>query len=262
MVRAAEAAGELPEQTTTEILVEGSETYQAEFDDILAAIEAVPDEKSTTVSADVDTTSVAAARDYITVALEDGTEFTVEVKADQAGIDTTKAAIDELPSEKELELRLQGDIDIELAEIKNQADIIQTSMEWEAKVEIAEVEAAADTIIAMSGDVSDMFANTGDVITGLASSLADLSSYDRLQIFEYMELEAQNRAELLAIERELAEAQVDYLTARTESLQRGGGLVTIEANNIEPELQLVLQRILELTQISANEQGLEFLIGV
>jgi len=38
--------------------------------------------------------------------------------------------------------------------------------------------------------------------------------------------------------------------------------VTIEANNIEPELQLVLHRIIELTQIAANEQGLEFLIGV
>ena len=77
-----------------------------------------------------------------------------------------------------------------------------------------------------------------------------------------MELEAQNRAELLAMEKELTKAQVDYLTARTESLAKGGGIVTIEANNIEPELQLVLHRIIELTQYAANEQGLEFLIGI
>jgi len=97
---------------------------------------------------------------------------------------------------------------------------------------------------------------------GLAATLKDLSSYDRLQLFELLEEESRHRAELLTMEKELTAAQVDYLQARTENLQKGGGLVTIEANNIEPELQLVLHRIIELTQIAANEQGLEFLIGV
>jgi len=262
LVRLMEAADELPDQTTTEVLVKGSEAYQDEFDAVLAAIEAVPDAKSTTVSADVDTTSVAAAKEYITVALEDGTAMTIEVTTDQASIDTTKAQIEELPSEKEIELRLKGDIDIELAKIGAQADVIQTKMEWEAKVEIADVQAAADIIIGLSSDVSEMFASSGDVMVGLSGALADLSSYDRLQLFDLLEEEAMRRSELLALEKELTQAQVDYLEARTESMQKGGGLVTIEANNLEPELQLVLNRIIELTQIRANEQGLEFLIGI
>jgi len=262
MVRLAEAAGQIPDETTTEILVEGSEAYQDEFDAILAAIEAVPDEKSTTVSADVDTTSVAAARDYITVQLDDGTDFTIEVRADQSSIDTTTSQIEELPSEKEILLRLRGDIDIELATIRAQAETVQTSMEWTARVDIAEAQAAAETVIALSDNISEMFQNTGDTLVGLAGSLAGLSGLSRLQVFEFMEEESRNRAELLRLEREMTTAQVAMINARTAALERGGGLITIEANNIEPELQLVLHRILELTQIEANEQGLEFLIGV
>jgi len=262
MVRLAEAAGKIPDETSTEILVKGTQAYQDEFDAILAAIEAVPDEKYTTVSANVDTSSVDAAKNYITVQLDDGTDFTIEVKADQAGIDTAKAKIEELPSEKELELRLKGDIDIELATIKAQAETVQTSMEWTAKVDIAEAQAAADTVIALSTNISDMFANTGDTLVGLAGSLAGLSGLSRLQVFEFMEEESRNRAELLKLEKEMTTSQVALINARTEALKKGGGLITIEANNIEPELQLVLHRILELTQIEANEQGLEFLIGV
>ncbi|GAF99939.1 unnamed protein product, partial [marine sediment metagenome] len=247
LVRLKEAAGEIPDQTTTEILVKGSEAYQDEFDAILVAVEAVPDEKATTVSANVDVPSIAAAKDYITVQLDDGTDFTIEVKTDQAGIDTAKAKIEELPSDKEIELRLKGDIDIELANIKAQADTIQTSMEWTAKVDIAEAEAAADIVIALSSDISEMFANTGDVLIGLAGTLSGLHGLSRLQVFEFMEEEARNRAELLLLEKEMTTAQVALINARTAALEKGGGLITIEANNIEPELQLVLQRILELT---------------
>ena len=262
MVRLAEAAGQIPDETSTEILVKGTQAYQDEFDAILAAVEAVPDEKATTVSANVDTSSVEAAKNYITVQLDDGTDFTIVVKADQAGIDTAKAKIEELPSDKEIELRLKGDIDIELASIKAQAETIQTSMEWTARVDIAEAQAAADTVIALSNNISEMFANTGDTLVGLAGSLSGLSGLSRLQVFEFMEEESRNRAELLLLEKEMTTAQVALINARTEALKKGGGLITIEANNIEPELQLVLHRILELTQIEANEQGLEFLIGV
>ena len=262
MVRLAEAAGQIPDETSTEILVKGTQAYQDEFDAILAAVEAVPDEKATTVSANVDTSSVEAAKNYITVQLDDGTDFTIVVKADQAGIDTTKAKIEELPSDKEIELRLKGDIDIELASIKAQAETVQTSMEWTAKVDIAEAQAAAETVIALSDNISEMFQNTGDTLVGLAGSLAGLSGLSRLQVFEFMEEESRNRAELLLLEKEMTTAQVALINARTEALKKGGGLITIQADNIEPELQLVLHRILELTQIEANEQGLEFLIGV
>jgi len=219
-------------------------------------------DKNIEVTAEVNETSFEQAEQYIIETAEDGITTIVFAQPDQTSFEDTREEIEELPSEKELEIRLQGDIDRELAIIEAQAETIQTSMEWTARIDIAEVEAASDTIIAMSGNVADMFANTGSVMVGMADALSELSSYDRLQLFELLENEARNRAQLLEMEANLTQAQVDYLNARTESLERGGGVVTIEANNIEPELQLVLHRIIELTQIAANEQGLEFLIGV
>jgi hypothetical protein len=56
--------------------------------------------------------------------------------------------------------------------------------------------------------------------------------------------------------------QMDYIRARTDALNRGDGMITINAQGLEPELELVLHKIIELTQIKANEEGLAFLLGV
>jgi hypothetical protein len=55
---------------------------------------------------------------------------------------------------------------------------------------------------------------------------------------------------------------MDYIRARTDALNRGDGMITINATGLEPELELVLHKIIELTQIKANEEGLAFLLGV
>ena len=107
-----------------------------------------------------------------------------------------------------------------------------------------------------------MFSSSGDVIGSLVENLANLTPLERLEIFDYLEREAQIRSELVELEKDLTQSQIDYLDARTQALRTGNALITIRGENLEPELQLVMNRILELTQIEANEQGLEFLIGV
>jgi len=109
-----------------------------------------------------------------------------------------------------------------------------------------------------------MFASAGDSIVGLAGELAAFSpgSPGYNEITSALEAQALAQRELVEAEIALSQAQVEYMNARTEALANGQGLITINANNLEPELQLVLHRILELTQIEANEQGLEYLIGV
>ena len=120
----------------------------------------------------------------------------------------------------------------------------------------------SDTVIALSGDISDMFSSTGDVIGDLVGSLSGLSASEFLDVTRWIEEENQRRDQLLALETELTKAQVDYLKARTDAIEGGNGLIQIQGDNLEPELQLVLERIIQLTQITANNQGLEFLIGV
>jgi hypothetical protein len=262
MVRAKEAAGELPEQTTTEVLTKGSDEYILEFDHILNLVTGFPEEKTTEIVAKADTASIDRTKEYIEVALPDGRIQKIEVAVDPVEITDAQKELEKVPSQKEIELKLQGDIDIELAKIEAQAETIQTAMEWEAKVDIAEIEAFAETVTALSGDIASMFENTGSVIVELFGLLEGASASTSLEILRYLEAESRRRDELLELEKELAETQIEYLEKRNELMESGGGIVTIQGDNLEPELQLVLARIIELTQIEANEQGLEFLIGI
>ena len=262
MVRAKEAAGELPSQQTTEILVKGSQAYQDEFETILSEIESFPEEKSTEIAVAVDERSFEQAKNYIIETGEDGLTTIVFAEPDKLSFEETKTEIEKIPSEKELEIKLQGEIDKDIARIEAQAETLQASFEWKAKVDIAEIEAFRDMTVAISENVAEMFAGTGDVIIAMTKSLSELSSWEFLQVFEQIELEGKRRDELLTMEKELTKAQIEYMNARTAALKGGNPLVTIRGENLEPELQLVLSRIIELTQIEATEQGLEFLVGV
>ena len=262
MVRVLEAAGKLPSQVGTEVTIEGTQAYLDEFETILAEIETLPAEKTTEIQVAVDESSFEQAKQYIIETGDDGITTIVFAQPDAVSFEATKTEIEKIPAEKEIEIKLQGEINKDIARIEAQAEILQSAFEWKAKVDITELETMRDIVTSLSGDVSDMFVNTGSVITGLAQALDGLSSYDRLQLFDLLDLEAINRAELLAIEKELTQAQVEYLQARTAALKGGKALITIKGENLEPELQLVLNRIIELTQVEATEQGLEFLVGV
>jgi flagellar hook-associated protein FlgK len=77
-----------------------------------------------------------------------------------------------------------------------------------------------------------------------------------------MEEESRRRDALLLEQQKLTEAQVNYLKARTDAMNKGDAILTINAEGIEPELDMVMRRIIELAQIRANEEGLNFLLGV
>jgi hypothetical protein len=106
-----------------------------------------------------------------------------------------------------------------------------------------------------------MFANTGETIVGLSESLLSAGVYSS-DVFELMEDENRRRNELLLDQQRLTTAQIQYLEARRVAMQRGDAILTINAEGIQPELELVLRRIIELAQIRANEEGLNFLLGV
>jgi hypothetical protein len=180
-------------------------------------------------------------------------------------VDEAEKKMDEaLPSERLVEIKLQGDIDIELQQIKSTAETLQTAFEWNAKIEIADIEAEAKIIEALSDTISAAWESTGEVISSALSVLGDVSvgtSQFNL-IKRVLEAELKLRQDLLKSQQELISAQVDLTKARTASLKSGKGIITIQADGIEPELELVLQKIIKLAQIQANEEGFGMLLGI
>jgi hypothetical protein len=161
-----------------------------------------------------------------------------------------------------MELRLKGEIETEITKIETTAKNAQAAFEYKAKVDVAEVEQVFETIRNQSDNITKMFESTGDVLSELAKSLGDISGLARLEIFELMEQESKRRDALLIEQQKLTAAQVAYLEARTKAMESGQGIITIEANGLEAELEMVLQKIIQLTQVRANEEGLSFLLGV
>jgi hypothetical protein len=48
---------------------------------------------------------------------------------------------------------------------------------------------------------------------------------------------------------------------RTEALDKGDALITVQADGIEPRLELIWVEIMRKVQVNASEEGLEMLIG-
>jgi hypothetical protein len=180
-------------------------------------------------------------------------------------VDEAEKKIDEaLPSERLLEIKLQGDIDIELQKIKSAAESLQAAFEWDAKIEIANIEADAKRIEAIAGTISTAWESTGDVISAAFGILADpnLPLGDYLKIIRLIEQESSRRDELLKLQIKLTDAEIEHIKARTAALKSGKGIITISSEGIEPELEMVLQKIIKLAQIQANEEGFGMLLGI
>ena len=263
MVKFKEKIGDIPSEKTTDFLIEGTEEYQDEFDKILTQIKSVPAEKTTKVLAEADKASLKKAKEIVLEELPDGTTILIQTKVNQSSLDSIESKINTLPSEKILEIRAKGEVDTEIERIKAQAETIQNAFEWSAKLNIAEVEANAEIVTSLAEGWASAFESTGEVITGALGALSNVSSASELlQISRLIETESVRRNKILENETKLTDAQVKYMKARTEAMQKGQGLITINAEGLVPELTLVLHKIIELTQIRANEEGLELLIGV
>jgi hypothetical protein len=258
-----EAIDAMPENVETQITAPGAQLTREEIEEIQRAFAEIGEEKTVTVSTEADTQSINRVRDIIWEELPDGRIIFTRTDVDQTSLNNTSNAINRaIPAEKEMEIRVRAETEVEIAQIQAQAENLQQYFEYRARVDVAEVEQVFETIRNQSDNITQMFENTGDVLSALAGSLGDISGIARLEIFELMEEEARRRDALLIEQQRLTAAQVAYLEARTRAMEAGQGIITIEANGLEPELELVLQKIIQMTQIRANEEGLSFLLGI
>jgi len=197
----------------------------------------------------------------------DGSPIYIEVPVSASGIDKTKADIDKkIPSEKMLEIKLQGDIDKEIALIESSAETAQAAFKYTAEVNIAEAKSAADvlksafesvgdSVVAMSDSVSDMFSS-------FVSGFNDLPTLQQWNMEDM--LEDQQELQRLALESQikLNDAQVDLMEAKAEAMRTGDGMIKIDTTGIEPALEMVMWEIIKKVQIRASEESADFLLGI
>ena len=168
-----------------------------------------------------------------------------------------KKAIETIPAVKRFELQN----DLKIAEIKSKAETIQTSLEWKAKLNIAEVQAGTERLKAVAKNVSEMFANTGSTITGLFSSWDDAASpQKRSAIQKSLSAEQDRRKAAMEQQKELTKAQIDYTKVKTKAMKDGEATIKVIGDGLAPHLEAMMWEVFRAIQVRANAEGLGTLL--
>jgi hypothetical protein len=198
--------------------------------------------------------------------VEEFSDEVVEVPVEAPGLEAVIEKIEEIPTEKLVEIKLQGDIDKTIAQIVASAEVAQSAFEWTAQVNIAEIEAAGEVGVAafdaIGQSVEALSVSTSDMFGSLLNQWGELSNLDRTVLFRNVEAQQALQAKALDSQIELNTAQAEYLNARAEQAKSGKAQITVDTTGVEPAIEMVLWQILEKVQIRATESASEFLLGL
>lgn len=185
----------------------------------------------------------------------------VEVLAEDA-----KKTIDEIgaeiPTEKMMEIKLQGDIDRELAIIKGGFESVQVAAEWEAKLDIAEAQATAKIMESAFESVNIGIKSTGDLIGNLFSQLKGTNISEQFAIESQIMKENDLRQAQFETQKKLIDSQIKLNQEKAKQVARGEATITVQAEGLAPHLEAIWFQIFEALQVNASEEGKELLLGL
>jgi TP901 family phage tail tape measure protein len=200
-------------------------------------------------------------KDGVQEIFDEGVTIIGEIIPDEKSIAATKKKIeDEIPPEKLM--RIQADLDI--AQIKAEAENFQSLVEWKARLDIAQVEAATRNIETMFNGIATVVDSTADVIGTMVGVFADTSAFgsQRRKIEDWIEREYKMREQAAEQQAVLIEQQIKLNELKLDALESGESMIEISADGLEPDLEMILWKIIEKVQIRANAAGNEFLLGL
>jgi len=255
------ATTELPTEVATIVTITADSEDAAE---VLRMLDEMPETKDVTVRTSGDIASFEQAYNELHGIIPDEKDVNAIARVDVAALTKVSDTIEEeIPSEKEIEILLQGDIDMELARIAASAELLQTSVEWTAKLNIAEVEASARIMESAFDSVDSTIQVTSDNIATLFGLLAgDLDMRAMWAIEDQIRRENVLREEAWVLQQKLLEGQIDYMAAKTDAIESGEMNITVAGEGLSQHMEAFMWEILSMIQVRANAEAAEFLIGV
>lgn len=155
-----------------------------------------------------------------------------------------------------------NDFNLKMAELESH----KYEIDVKANVDLQTARIEADT-----ARIGAAFASANEVIGSLTTSVTDLwklfgqkdtwdGARDDIKQAALRQEERLNTE--LQLKEKLTNAVVDQARATTQRLSSGAPLISIDGGNLAPELEMVFDKILKLTQIKASQQGLSMLVGL
>lgn len=140
------------------------------------------------------------------------------------------------------------------------------NIEAKVKLDIAQAQAAAQIIEGNFESLNNTVTSTGDVIKGALGALSDVGGFYGLEQLELIEAQLQKentyRQDALTLQKDLTNATIENLRAKTQAMQSGNSLIQIDGAGLQPHLEAFMWEILKTIQVRVNQDGLEMLVGV
>jgi TP901 family phage tail tape measure protein len=172
----------------------------------------------------------------------------------------TNAELRTAQKEMEAAAKKAVEYDLKLREIESKERI--AFIEAKFKVDEEQIKADAAKVVAAFESINTSITSTGETLTGLVGSWAALAgTFEGAKLWDLIENEEKRRQEAFAQQKELVAEQIQYMKARTKTLERGDTLIKVNADGVAPELERIFHEILRRCQVKANEQGLELLLA-
>lgn len=250
---------DVPPKTEPEIILHHEEATKG-IAGITTGLAEIPAEKDVKVQVQADGSTIEKAYGMIKQTFPDGHVVwtNAEVKTDPNNLTSTKSKIKEAaPDKKEVDVEVK----LRTEQIKAQADIIQKSIEWKAKIDIADIESNFKVIEKLVDNIGIAIESTGDTLVGLADAVIKDKGWNS-EILDEFEKEASRREEAFDMQRKMTDTQVEYMKKRIEQMNRGEAMIQIDGAGLQPHLEAFMFEILAAIQIRASAEGAQFLTGL
>lgn len=157
--------------------------------------------------------------------------------------------------------------DLKIAEqrAKSASDLIQNQLEWEAKIDITEIEAAADIAVAEAGIMEAAFNSVADSISAISSGQGALTSLitdgdlwmsEKNTAWNLIKSQISMQQDLVDAQVDLLEAQKKNIEAKTESEKDGKADISVEVlGDTEGWLKGLMQSLFEEIMVKAQTEA-------
>jgi len=166
---------------------------------------------------------------------------------------------------KEIEKSLEWKAKLDIAEIEEKSKIVQSIIKFKAEVEIKEFEEGTKRIQSAFTSIDNTIKSTGDTLSNMSTAFAQIGSTDFLGkslLFQVMNKELNIQEDAARAQIRLIDEQIAMSQSKRQKIDSGGALISINADGIQPEIEAFMWKILNKIQIRANEEASEFLLGL
>lgn len=136
------------------------------------------------------------------------------------------------------------------------------TIEASISLDIAEVEANAEKVVAIFDSINTSIDSTGSVISDLFGSLGEGSRMDQLDVASQIRKENKLREEAFELQKKMTEAEIKLIKEKTKQLSKGDALIKVDGAGLQPHLEAFMFEILSEIQVRVNAEGEEMLLAL